>query len=263
MFFVVMAMKCSNCGSKLNAWSWRTDLREGNICPRCGQRNPSLRTIQIVIVGLLAMSILQLYQIYTRNGLDTGGFLVSVTNLTFLALFVLMYKWRRAQAKLPQYHQLSKSAVTIPQTSMLVLTAKNLVPLVLGVVLFLPGVVLIEIAVSDVNLSEINLEALLLLGVISLCLGILFLVASFRVRRQATDSYLPESTTMLALSVAIEFLVGAGLVLVGIGNLSVSSSGGLPWALAMVTVLGVLFMTDSVLFYRRNFKHVAETSKAV
>lgn len=215
------------------------------------------------MIGMLAVSILQLYQIYTRNGLDIGGLLVSVTNLTFLALFVLMYKWRRAQEKLPQSHQLSKPAVTSPRTSTLVLTAKNLVPLVLGVVLFLPGVVLIEIAVSDVNLSEIILETLLVLGVISLCLGILFLVASFRVRRQATDSYLPESTTMLALSVAVEFLIGAGLVLVGIDNFSVSGSGGPPWALATVTVLGVLFVTDSVLFYRRNFKHVAETSKAV
>ena len=263
MFFVVMAMKCSNCGSKLNAWSWRADLREGNICPRCGQRNPSLRTIQIVIVGLLAISILQFYQIYTRNGLDIGSLLVFVPNLISLAFFVLMYKWRLAQGRLPQSHQLSQAAVTNPRTSTFVLTAKNLVPLVLGVVLFLPGVVLIEIAVSDVNLSEIALEVLLVFGVISLCLGILFLVTSFRVRRQATDSYLPESTTMLALSVAVEFLIGAGLVLVGIGNFSVSGSGGPPWTLATVTVLGVLFVTDSVLFYRRNFKHVAETSKAV
>ena len=215
------------------------------------------------MIGLLAVSILQLYQIYTRNGLDIGGLLVSVTNLTFLALFVLMYKWRRAQEKLPQSHQLSKSAVTNPRASMFVLIAKNLVPLVLGVVLFLPGVVLIEIAVSDVNLSEIMLEALLVFAVISLCLGILFLVTSFSVRRQATDSYLPESTTMLALSVAVEFLIGAWLVLVGIGNFSVSGSGGPPWTLATATVLGVLFVTDSVLFYRRNFTHVAETSKAV
>ena len=263
IFFVVMAMKCSNCGSKLNAWSWRANLREGSICPQCDQRNPSLRTIQIAMIGFLAISILQLYHFYTRDLFDIRGLLVSVPNLAFLALLVLMYKWRRAQAKLPQSHQPTKAAATIPRTSMLVLTAKNLVPLVLGVVLFLPGVVLIEIGVSDVDLSAVILEALLLLGVVTLCFGILLLVASFRVRKQAIDSHLPESTFMLALSVAVEFLIGAWLVVLGVGNFNFASGfAGPPWSLVTAAVLGVLFVTDSVLFYRRNFKHVAQASKA-
>jgi len=75
-------------------------------------------------------------------------------------------------------------------------------------------------------------------------------------------SYLPESSIVLALCVAVEFLAGAYLVFMGIGNL-VSPSEGLDWRLVAISAFGLLLATDSLLFYRRDFKQVAGKKKGV
>jgi hypothetical protein len=92
-------MKCSNCGSKLNAWSWRRDFREGSICPKCGQRNPSRRRIGAGVILMLSVLIVFLFDIYARERRDIGTFLVLVLLLAFLAFLVLEYKWRLEEEK--------------------------------------------------------------------------------------------------------------------------------------------------------------------
>jgi len=153
-----------------------------------------------------------------------------------------------------------------------ILIVKTLLPLILGVALFFIGAFLIEFALvsltesasSDVNIPGIILSILLGFGVISLTLGILFLAIHFYVMRKETSLYLPDSTTTLALNVAVEFLLGAWLAVVGIDNFDADAgSEGLPWTLAAITVLGLLLVTDSLLLYRRDFKKGVGKKKGV
>jgi len=72
--------------------------------------------------------------------------------------------------------------------------------------------------------------------------------------------YQTEASTALALYVAVEFLVGAYLVFIGISNL-VFDVKGFDWGLAALTVFGLLLVTDSLLLYRRGFKQIARFRK--
>jgi len=74
--------------------------------------------------------------------------------------------------------------------------------------------------------------------------------------RAFSVSYQTEASTALALYVAVEFLVGAFLVFIGISNL-VFDVKGFDWGLVALTVFGLLVVTDSLLLYRRGFKQIA------
>ena len=157
--------------------------------------------------------------------------------------------------------QTSKAVATQPRMATLIMLAKALIPLVLGVVFVFLGAGVTEVALSGAISSR---TILLGPGVVSLVFGISFLVVFFHVRRQAADLNLLESSTALALIVAVEFLIGASLAVVGVSNFNpASGSEGLPWSLATDTVLGLLLVTDSVLLYRREFKQGAGKSKEV
>lgn len=143
--------------------------------------------------------------------------------------------------------------------------AGTLFSLVLGVALTFMGVMVTEFALVsltedvpfDQQIPGIILSILLGFGIISITFGVILLVVHFHVRRMASAQYTTTSSTMLALSVAAEFMIGAWLTVVGIGNLDPSAGPeGLPWSLATIAVLGVLLVIDSVLVYRSNFRRV-------
>jgi len=148
--------------------------------------------------------------------------------------------------------QTPRAVATHPGMTTLIVVAKALVPLVLGVAFVFLGTVVTEAALSGVNPSWTILQGF---GVISLVLGISFLIVFLGFRRQAADLNLLGSSTALALIVAVEFLIGAWLAFVGVSNFDpAAGSEGLPWSLATDTILGLLLVTDSVLLYRREFK---------
>lgn len=99
---------------------------------------------------------------------------------------------------------------------------------------------------------------------IYLVIGVLFLVASLGARTSWMHgyggSYLQETSVMLALYVAVEFLAGALLAYVGIANL-VSASEGLDWSFVAFAIFGLVLVTDSILFYRSGFKQSVGKSK--
>ncbi|MBE3048449.1 hypothetical protein IMZ48_39290 [Candidatus Bathyarchaeota archaeon] len=125
----------------------------------------------------------------------------------------------------------------------------TLMSLIIGIILTSAGMAVVEYSLNSVF-------------ALFLVLGVIFLAASFAARRVLSDSNLLESSTALALYVAVEFLAGAVLVLIGIGNL-VFPSEGLDWSLVAATVFGLLLAADSLLLYRRDFKQVAGKKKGV
>ena len=140
--------------------------------------------------------------------------------------------------------------------------AKTLLPLAIGVVLSFMGVAVTEFAsVSitetvplDERIPGIILLFLLGFGIVSLIFGAILLVVHFYVRRKTTELYLPESATVLALNVAVEFMIGAWLAVVGITNFDADAGPeGLPWSFITITVLGTLLVVDSALLYRSHF----------
>ena len=140
---------------------------------------------------------------------------------------------------------------------MLGMTCATLVMLILGIMLIIVGIA----AVEDLLTSPRSTYTLVGYALI-LILGGIFLAISFAARRGLTESYLPESSTVLALYVAVEFLAGALLVYIGIVN-TVFDSETLHWSFAAVAGFGLLLVTDSLLLYRRDFKQVAGKSKGV
>jgi hypothetical protein len=123
----------------------------------------------------------------------------------------------------------------------------TLVSLIVGIILTSAGIGVVEYSLNSVF-------------ALFLILGVIFLAASFAARRVLSDSYLPEASTVLALYVAVEFLAGALLAFMGIGNL-VFDVKGLDRSLAAITVFGLLLVTDSLLLYRRGFKQVLGKKK--
>ena len=101
------------------------------------------------------------------------------------------------------------------------------------------------------------------LGLISLVLGVVFLTTSFiGSRRLSTFLYRPEESTAMALYVAVEFLAGAALELVAVGNI-VFDSEAVDWNLVAIAVFGMLLMVDSVLLYHRGFRKNPGREKGV
>jgi len=88
----------------------------------------------------------------------------------------------------------------------------------------------------------------------TLIAGVAFLAISFTARHYLSPNSLPGSSTMLALFFVLEFLLGARFAAIGIMGL-VSSSTGVSTALKLMTVFGLLLVTDSLLLYRREFKN--------
>jgi hypothetical protein len=131
------------------------------------------------------------------------------------------------------------------------MTFATLVMLILGITLTTAGIA----GVEDLPTSGLAVMILLILGVI-------FLAISFVARRGLSDPYLPESSTVLALYVPVEFLAGALLVYIGIVN-TVFDSETLHWSFAAVAGFGLLLVTDSLLLYRRDIKQVAGKRKGV
>lgn len=133
---------------------------------------------------------------------------------------------------------------------MLGMTFATLVMLILGIMMTTAGLVFVE----DLRTSGLGLF---------LILGVIFLTISFGARRGLSDPYyLPESSTVLALYVAVEFLAGAVLAFIGISNI-VFDSEELEWGLVATSTFGLLLATDSLLLYRRDIKQFAGKSKGV
>jgi len=123
----------------------------------------------------------------------------------------------------------------------------------LGIVLF--GLGVFCVATASVTLlilgSTLDIHVVAIL-IAFMVLGLFCLAASLFIRQRLTITRDPSSSTVLALYVGIEFLAGAFLVYVGIGNL-VTNSGG-PLGMIAIAVLGALLIFDCVLLYRREFK---------
>ena len=134
-----------------------------------------------------------------------------------------------------------------------VMIARAIVPLILGIVFLGVGIVLVE------GMLIPDLGVVLIFVVV---LGVAFFAASYAFRRELSSSYLPESSTVLALYVAVEFLAGAGLAFIGTSNL-IFDVKGLDWSLAAISVFGLLLVTDSLLIYRRDIKQEVRKKKDV
>ena len=160
-----------------------------------------------------------------------------------------------------QSEQPSKSSAFQTRMMTFTLTAKTLIPLVLGVVLFFAGVAFTGFSLSDSDLSESILSVLLVIGIVSLALGIGLLVLYIRTRLSMKELYLPEFSTALALNVAAEFLIGVWLVVVGVSNVNADTTPEEFWSLAAIAALGSLMVADSLLLYRRGFRHAVDGKK--
>lgn len=162
-----------------------------------------------------------------------------------------------------QSQQPLKPVTLLSRIANLAMIAGTLLSLILGVVLSFLGVAVTEFALVSLteavpfgqNIPEVILTILLGFGIISLAFGVILLVVHFYATRKESETYTPASSTALALSVAAEFMIGAWLLVVGIGNFDAGQEG-LPWSLATIAVLGLLLVIDSVLLYRRSFKKV-------
>ena len=152
--------------------------------------------------------------------------------------------------------QTSKAVTTQPRMVMLGMTFATLVMLILGIMLIIVGIAAVEDLLTSPRSTYTPVGYALIL-----ILGGIFLAISFAARRGLTESYLPESSTVLVLYVAVEFLAGALLAYIGIANI-VFDSEALYWSLP-IGVFGLLLVTDSLLLYRRDFKQVAGKSKGV
>ena len=147
----------------------------------------------------------------------------------------------------------SYAVATHPRALTLAMTSATLAPLILGIISTTLGMALLYV---DLELARIAASALLIIGVIGL------VTSSIAARRVLSDPHLLESSTALALYVAVEFLAGALLAYVGIANI-VFDFEDLPWALAAIAVFGLLLVTDSLLLYRRGFRRGVGKKKGV
>jgi hypothetical protein len=151
----------------------------------------------------------------------------------------------------------SKVAPLKPGTAVFYQMASRLgllIPLILGIFLIFVGFVGIAAPKDQ------------LLALVLLILGGIFLAESLAGRRQVSFYYFPESSTALALYVAVEFLAGAVLAYSGIANLVsylVSPSEGFDWSFVAVSAFGLLLATDSLIFYRRDIRQFTGKSKGV
>ena len=119
--------------------------------------------------------------------------------------------------------------------------------LILGIMMTTAGIALM---VSDIGLALFTL-------------GTVFLAFSFAGSRQLSGFvYLPGESTVIALYIALEFLVGAALGFVGISN-AVFDSEAFEWSLAAIAMFGLLLVADSLLLYRRGFKQDLRKEKGV
>lgn len=148
--------------------------------------------------------------------------------------------------RVSESQQTSKAVATHPRTLTLAMIGSTLTPLILGIIFTATGIVLLTS----------GLALLLVLASVLLILGVIFIaVSSFATRRGLmSDPHLPEASTALALYVAVEFLAGALLAYMGIGNLPPFNSEGPVWFPAAFAAFGLLLVTDSLLIYRGGFK---------
>lgn len=81
----ILEMKCANCGSEVPRFSGLWEV----ICPQCGRRYPSLRSLLILLMVGLFAAIAELMAVYINTRYDFIGIIGAVLLWVFVAIVAL------------------------------------------------------------------------------------------------------------------------------------------------------------------------------